>query len=157
MNYLEPWPEPVDGAEVLFETEAVHPSVSQDYYYSMDALDVAQWLFDLDNREEPVRYEEEPQSLAIGIPMGIISAIERRLDGHPIDWVRCILAEALGDIQLAGSAVGVKDGAPAFTAEQVRAALKGIQETKARAAAINDVAQENLARKLRARLAEMSR
>jgi len=112
---------------------AVHPSVSNDHYYSMDALDVAQWLSDVDNREEPVRYDNEPQSFAVGIPDGIVSAIEQHLDGNPINWVRCILAEALGDLQLAGSAVGVKDGAPAFTAEQVRGALKSIQETKVKA------------------------
>ena len=110
---------------------AVHPSVSDDYYYSMDPLDVVGWLFDVDNREEPVRYDDEPQAFAVGIPSGVMNAIEQHLDGNPIDWVRCILAEALGDMQLAGGAVGVRDGAPAFTPEQVRAALNGIQETKA--------------------------
>ncbi len=110
---------------------AVNPSASDEYYYSMDALDVAQWLFDIDNREEPVRWDEEPRSLAVGIPIGIINEVERHLDGDSIDWVRCILAEALGNMQLAGGAVGVRDGVPAFTAEEVREALKVIQETKA--------------------------
>jgi len=61
--------------------------------------------------------------------------------------------------------VGVRDGPPAFTVEQVRAALKGIQETNAKAtqevkafsAAVNDAAQENRAteEELRARIAEI--
>jgi hypothetical protein len=136
---------------------AVHPNASGDYYYSMDALGVAEWLFDVDNREELVRYDEEPQAFAVGIPLGIMSAIEQHLDGHPIDWVRCILAEALGDLPLAGSAVGVRDGAPAFTAEQVRAALKGIQENKTRSAALSDAVREDRATgaKVHARLAEI--
>jgi len=144
---------------------AVHPSVFEDYYYSMDALDVAEWLFDVDNREEPIRYDDEPKAFAVGIPLGVMNAIERHLDGNSIDWVRCILAEALGDMQLAGGAVGVRDGPPAFTVEQVRAALKGIQETNAKAtqevkafsAAVNDAAQENRAteEELRARIAEI--
>jgi hypothetical protein len=136
---------------------AVHPSVSDDYYYSMDAVDVAEWLFDVESREEPVRYDDEPQAFAVGIPSGVVNAIERHLDGNPIDWVRCILAEALGDMQLAGGAMGVRDGAPAFTVEQVRAARKGLQETKASSAVISDAIQDDLAtkEKFRAQLAEI--
>lgn len=109
---------------------AVNPSASDDYNYSMDALDVAEWLFDVDNREEPIRYDDEPKAFAVGIPLGIVAAIEDHLPGNSIDWMRCILAEALGDIQLAGAAVGVGEGAPAFTAEQVREALQHIREPK---------------------------
>jgi len=113
-----------DTGDVL--VHARHRSASEQFYYSMDAADVAQWLFDIDNREEPVRYDHEPQSFAVSIPAAIITAIERQFEGNPIDWVRCILAAALGDIELAGGAVGVRDGAPAFTVQQVRAALNHI-------------------------------
>jgi hypothetical protein len=104
----------------------VHPNVSGDERLNvMDACDVLQWLVDIDNRDEPVRYDIEPRALAISLPIKIINAIERRLpSGHAIDWVRCILAEALGDIALAGPAVNSGGaGAPAFTPAQVREAL----------------------------------
>jgi hypothetical protein len=106
---------------------ASHPDVSggDEHLYQMDACDVVAWLSDLDNRDEPVRYEIEPSALAISLPIEIINVIEGRLpSGDAIDWVRCILAEALGDIALAGPAVGSGGaGAPAFTAAQVREAL----------------------------------
>jgi hypothetical protein len=111
--------------------------------YSMTACDVAAWLSDIDNRDEPITYgcepaagnespKCEPQAIAIGLPVGLVEEIERRLPGHPIDWIRCILAEALGDITLAGPAVGKpKEGNPPLTAEQVREALDRIKTGEA--------------------------
>jgi hypothetical protein len=109
----------------------------------MTACDVAAWLSDIDNRDEPITYGSdpaagdwnakcEPRSIAIGLPMGLVGEIERRLPGHPIDWIRCILAEALGDITLAGPAVGKpKEVNAALTAEQVREALDRIKTGEA--------------------------
>jgi len=111
--------------------------------YSMSACDVAAWLSDIDDRDEPVTYDYEPaagdgsakcetRSIAIGLPVGIVGEIERRLPGHPIDWIRCILAEALGDITLAGPPVGKpEERDPALTAEQVREALDRIKTGEA--------------------------
>jgi hypothetical protein len=105
-----------------------HPSVGEERVYSMDAIDVACWLSDIDNREEPITYDTELHSLAIGLPERIINIIARHLPGSPIDWIRCILAETLGDITLAGPPVGKpKEGDTAFTAEQVREGLDRIK------------------------------
>jgi hypothetical protein len=90
----------------------------------MTACDVVAWLSDIDNREEPITYDTDPRSIAIGLPIEIVNAIEGQLTGNSIDWITCILAEALGDIALAGPPVGKpEDGDPAFSAEQVREAL----------------------------------
>jgi hypothetical protein len=100
--------------------------------YAMNACDVAAWLSDIDNRWEPITYDSDPRAIVIGVPIEIFNTIERRLPGIAIDWIRCILAEALGDIALAGPPVGKpKEGDPAFTAEQVREALDRIKTEEA--------------------------
>jgi hypothetical protein len=107
---------------------ASSPSSGDEQIYSMNACDVAAWLSDIDNREEPITYDTDPRSIAIGLPIEIVNAIEGQLTGNSIDWIRCILAEALGDIALAGPPVGKpEDGDPAFSAEQVREALDRIK------------------------------
>jgi hypothetical protein len=102
---------------------ASHPNGSDEHIYSMNTCDVAVWLSDIDNREEPITYETDPRSIAIGLPIEIVNTIERHLPGNAIDWIRCILAEAVGNITLAGPPVGKSTGDPAFTAEQVKEAL----------------------------------
>ncbi len=106
---------------------ASHPNVSDEHIYSMNACDVAAWLSDIDNREEPITYETDPRSIAIGFPIEIVNTIERHLPGDAIDWIRCILAEAVGNSTLAGPPVGKSTGDPAFTAEQVKEALGKIK------------------------------
>jgi hypothetical protein len=104
---------------------ASHPNVSDERFYSMDACDVAAWLSDIDNREEPIIYDTDPRSIAIGLPIEIVDAIEGQLPGNAIDWIRCILAEAVGDITRAGAPVGSggESADPRFTTEQVEEAI----------------------------------
>jgi hypothetical protein len=109
---------------------ASHPSVCEEDFYSIDAFDLVGWLSDIDNREEPIIYEDEPRSVAIGLPIGIINTIERMLPGSSIDWIRCILAEALGNIALAGPPVWNSTGGPAFSADEIREALAKIKSGK---------------------------
>jgi hypothetical protein len=104
-----------------------HPSVCEEHFYSIDALDLVGWLSDIDNREEPITYEDEPRSIAIVLPIAIINTLERRLPGDSIDWIKCILAEALGDIALAGPPVWNSARDPAFSADEVREALAKIK------------------------------
>ncbi len=107
----------------------VNPSVVEERVYSIDAFDIACWMFEIDTRAEPIIYETEdaPSSTAVSLPLELAYAIGR-LPGDAIDWIRCILAEAVGDIALAGPPVETpKEGPPAYTAEQVREALAALR------------------------------
>jgi hypothetical protein len=107
----------------------VHPSVGEERVYSIDAAEIALWMLEIDTRAEPIIYKTEDalDSTAVSLPLELAYAIGW-LPGNAIDWIRCILAEAVGDIALAGPPVETpKEGPPAYTAEQVREALAALR------------------------------